>query len=349
MDTKIIDFYGDIDGHNKCVENIKNNEVVVFPTETVYGIGANALSREGILKIFKVKNRAKDNPLIVHICDPNDISRYAKNVNDYVYKLIDRFWPGPLTIILNKRGIIPNEVTGGMNTVALRMPNHKIALDLIRESGCPIAAPSANISGRPSGTNAKRCFDDLCGKVGFIIDGDQSDIGIESTVIDCTSAYPILLRPGYITVDSIREVIPEACIYDKINEKFVGDNPISPGLKYKHYAPQGDMVILKGNIFSIENYIKDIGSKYKTIGILCIDEHYDFYKSLNKNLNLDLRVIVLGSKYNKLEISRNLFECLRKFDDLRCDFIISECFYEDFSNAVMNRLLKAASYNMISL
>lgn len=349
MDTKIIDFYSDLEGRNKCIESIKNNEVVVFPTETVYGIGANALSREGILKIFDVKNRAKDNPLIVHICDPLDISKYARDINPYVYKLIDKFWPGPLTVILHKKDIIPYETTGGRDTIALRMPNHNIALDLIRESGCPIAAPSANISGRPSGTNARRCFEDLYGRVRYIIDGDQSDIGLESTVIDCTSDYPVLLRPGNITIRDIKGIIPEAYIYDKINDKFAGDNPISPGLKYKHYAPKGDMVILKGELLSIECYIRDMSTKFKNIGILCVDEHYDFYNGISKSMDLSLEIVVLGSKHNYNEISRNLFESLRRFDDIKCDFIISECFYEDFSNAVMNRLLRAASHNIINL
>lgn len=345
MYTEIIDFYKNKNGFYKCVNAIKENKVVVFPTETVYGIGGNALEKEAVLKIFEVKGRAKDNPLIVHICD-YDVEKYATNISKDVFKLINNFWPGPLTIILKNKNVVSKETTGGKDTIALRMPDNEIALELIKKSGCPIAAPSANISGRPSGTNAKRCFEDLNGKVEFIINGFDSKIGLESTVISMVDNNPIILRTGYISFEKIKKVIPNVKLYSKINEKILqNEDVMSPGLKYKHYAPKCDMVIINSSKEKILNYLNEIKSIYRNIGILCVDEHLEFYKNFSENLN----VINIGKKHNFTEIGRNLFESIRKFDDFNCDFIISECFFQDFSNAVMNRLLRASSYNVITL
>lgn len=344
MKTRIIDFYNDKEGFKECINSIKNNKIVVFPTETVYGIGSNALNKEGVLEIFKIKGRARDNPLIVHICD-YDISKYANDINDDVYKLINNFWPGPLTIILKKKSIIPDETTGGKDTVALRMPNNKIALELIKKSGYPIAAPSANISGRPSGTNVNRCFQDLNGKVEFIINGFESEIGLESTVISMVNNDPIILRTGYISFEEIKKIIPSVKLYEKINEKIINEEVISPGLKYRHYAPKCEMVIVNSTRDKILGYLGEKSLIYKRIGILCINENFEFYKKFSAKIN----VINIGEKDNFREIGRNLFESIRKFDDFGCEFIISECFFQDFSNAVMNRLLKAASYNVITL
>lgn len=341
MDTRIINFYED--GFKDCVNEIRENGVVVFPTETVYGIGGNALSPQAINKIFEVKNRERDNPLIVHVCD-YDISKYVKNVSEDSKKLIDKFWPGPLTIIFEKSSIIPYETTGGRESVGLRMPNNEIALKLIKESGCPIAAPSANISGRPSGTNSKRCFEDLKGKVKFIIDGCESKIGLESTVISMINDEPIILRPGYVTLQDIQKVLPRVKMYERVNEKILDENPISPGMKYKHYAPKGKMVIVKGNMENIRSYVKQEIINHKKVGVLCFKENYKFYREISEELNL----VVVGSKSDLNEIGKNLFESIRRFDDLNCDFIISECLNEDFSTAIMNRLLKAASFNVIT-
>lgn len=345
MYTEVIDFYKNEDGFKRCVEAIKNNRIVVFPTETVYGIGANALKKEAVLKIFDVKGRARDNPLIVHICE-YDIEKYATNISDDVFRLIENFWPGPLTLILKKKNIVPDETTGGKDTVALRMPNNEIALELIKQSGCPIAAPSANISGRPSGTNAKRCFQDLNGRVEFIINGFESEIGLESTVISMVDNNPIILRTGYISFEKIKQVIPNVKLYTKINEKILlSEDVISPGLKYKHYAPKCDMVIINSSKEKILNYLERINLIYKKIGILCVSEHFEFYKRGNVEVN----VVSIGKKDDFKEIGKNLFESIRKFDDFNCDFIVSECFFQDFSNAVMNRLLRASSYNVITL
>ncbi len=341
MNTRIVDF-NDKKMFYKCVEEIRNDGVVVFPTETVYGVGANALSKNGVSNIFKIKNRGKDNPLIVHVCD-YDVSKYVENVSEDSMKLIEKFWPGPLTIIFKKKSIIPNETTSFRDSVGIRMPNNNIALEFIKNCECPIAAPSANISGRPSGTNAKRCFEDLNGRVKFIIDGFDSQIGLESTVISMINDEAIILRPGYVNLDEIKKILPKASMYSKINEKFFGSNPISPGLKYKHYAPKCKMVIAKGDKFEILNYVKNFCRDYKCVGILCTENNFDFYKSSNHNL----KVVGVGNDFE--DIGKNLFESIRKFDDLNCDFVISEMFYDDFSNAVMNRLLRAASYNVITL
>lgn len=341
MNTKVVDF-NDKKLFNECVEEIRNDGVVVFPTETVYGIGANAMSKNGVLNIFNVKNRERDNPLIVHVSD-YDIYKYAKDVSENSLKLIEKFWPGPLTIIFKKKDIIPDETTSYKDTVGLRMPNNEIALEFIKSCGCPIAAPSANISGKPSGTNVKRCFEDLNGKVKYIIDGLHSKIGLESTVISMVDDEGIILRPGYIDLSDIKKILPKAKYYDKLNEKFLGGNPLSPGLKYKHYAPKCKMIIAKGDKYKIIEYVESNCLNYKKIGILCIDDNVKFYKESNSNL----KVIGIGNNFN--DIGRNLFESIRKFDDLNCDLIISEMFYDDFSNAVMNRLLKAASHNIINL
>lgn len=344
MNTRIIDFYKDKDGFKECINRIKKNDVVVFPTETVYGIGGNALSKEAVSKIFKIKKRAKDNPLIIHVCS-KDISKYVRNISADAFELIDRFWPGPLTLILEKNNVIPDETTAGRNTVAIRMPKNEIALELIKESGCPIAAPSANISGRPSGTNAKRCFEDLKNRVEFILDGRGSEIGIESTVVSLVGDEPLILRPGYISFSDIKEVIPNVRVYEKINENINFENPISPGLKYKHYAPKCEMIVIISTKYGIVKYVKDNCVGYSNVGILCTDENQNFYKSQNEKF----KVISLGSKHDLNEIGRNLFESIRILDDLNCDFIISECFSTDFSMAVMNRILKAASFNIVKL
>ena len=342
MDTKIINYYEDKQGFKECIDTIKSGGVVVFPTETVYGIGANALNSKAVSKIFDVKGRAKDNPLIIHVCD-FDISEYVEEVNDDTKKLINAFWPGPLTIILKKKPIIPDETTAGRDTVAIRMPNNEIALKLISESGYPIAAPSANISGKPSGTNVERCFEDLKGKVKFIVNGYESEIGIESTVISMVNKDPVILRPGYITIEDIKKILPNVTLYSKLNEKNAVENPISPGLKYKHYAPNCQMVILKRNKEHIMEYVKKVSLNYNKIGILCVDEHLEFYGKMD----MDISIISVGSSNNFKQIGKNLFESIRKFDDMECDFIVSECFFDDFSNGVMNRLLRAASYNVI--
>lgn len=325
---------------------IKNNGTVAFPTETVYGLGANALNEDAVSKIFKAKGRPQDNPLIVHVAN-KDISTLVKNVPKIAEELIEKFWPGPLTIILEKNDIIPNVTSAGLNTIGIRMPNNEIALRLIELSDRPIAAPSANISGRPSPTEVERCVEDLSGKVNYIIGGHKSDVGVESTIVDCTVDPPVILRPGGITLEMLREI--NSGIYiDKAIQGKPSENlkPKAPGMKYRHYAPKAKVKIISGNkektidkiIEIVDNYIE----KEKNVAILCTDENIDkFTKG---------KIISLGSEFTLDEIARNLFETLRSCDDLGVDYIICQAFEEKgVGVAIMNRLNKAAGFDIIEV
>ena len=249
METKVA-IIKDINKDIKFIEEagaiIRDGGTVAFPTETVYGLGANALDEEAVKKIFIAKGRPQDNPLIVHVCSKN-ISELVKEVPEVAQRMIDKFWPGPLTIILEKNDIIPNMTSANLNTVGIRMPSSEIALKLIELSKRPIAAPSANISGRPSPTEVERCIEDLNGKVDYIIGGESSDIGVESTIIDCTVNPPLVLRPGGITLEMLKEIDSnieiDSALKSKPTENF---KPKAPGMKYRHYAPKAHLKIIKG-------------------------------------------------------------------------------------------------------
>lgn len=311
---------------------------VVFPTETVYGIGADALNEEAVDKIFKAKGRPQDNPLIVHIADINKLDELVDNIPVKAKKLCEKFWPGPVTILFNKKIIIPDKITAGLKTVAIRMPQNKIALSLIKESGKPIAAPSANLSGKPSTTKASHVIDDLMGKVDMIIDGGNSDIGVESTVIDVMSAPPMILRPGGLTEERILEVF-ESVTYDpalkSMNNKIV---PKCPGQKYRHYSPNADLEIFRGELNDIVKNIKSkcdyYISKGKKVGILGTDQTKHLYQ---KGI-----IINAGDRTNLMTISSNIFSALRKFDQMGVDIILVEEVKEHgVGKAIMNRLNKA--------
>lgn len=330
----------------EAAEVIKNGGLVAFPTETVYGLGANALNPQSVKKIFEAKGRPQDNPLIVHIAD-YDLQGYAKEVPDIVNKLINRFWPGPLTIILEKQDIIPDETSGGLSSIGLRMPNNNIALALIKKAGLPIAAPSANLSGKPSPTEVQRCIEDLDGRVDFIIGGSESEIGVESTVLDCTSYPPCILRPGAVTLEMLREVDEKIYIDPAIMET-LGENikPKAPGMKYRHYAPKASVKIIKGDLKKTIEKINEMVQNYKDgeikFGILATEETKKFY--------LATEVISLGSREDLSSIAHNLFEALRALDDKNVDIILSEAFEEEgIGIAIMNRLNKAASFDIINV
>lgn len=325
---------------------IASGGIVAFPTETVYGLGANGLNEDAVNKIFIAKGRPQDNPLIIHVAS-KDISNLVKNVPKVAMELIDRFWPGPLTIILEKKDIVPYSTSAGLDTVGIRMPSSDIALKLIELAGKPIAAPSANISGRPSPTEVERCIYDLNGKVDYIIGGDSSHIGVESTIVDCTVNPPIVLRPGGITLEMLREVNVHIEIDKALKEK-PNENlrPKAPGMKYRHYAPKAKLKIIRGNNEKgieiigkmIENYI----DKNKTVAVLTTDENVNKF---NKG-----KIISLGSRENLEEIARNLFESLRKCDDLGVEYILCQGFSEKgVGLAIMNRLNKAAGYDIIDV
>lgn len=349
METKIgiiNDIDKDIQYINEAADIIYKGGVVAFPTETVYGLGANALNEEAVDKIFKAKGRPQDNPLIVHVASKN-IENLVKEVPKVAKDLIDKFWPGPLTIILNKKDIIPNRTSANLESVGIRMPNNEIALKLIELSGCPIAAPSANISGRPSPTEVDRCIEDLDGKVDYIIGWKKSDVGVESTIVDCTAMPPVILRPGGITLEMLREVCSEITIDKAIQGKPDANlKPKAPGMKYRHYAPKAKLQIIKGNkektIEKINEIVQNYIDNQKRVAILSTEE-------ISNRFPLG-EIISLGSEKNLYDVARNLFEALRQCDDLNVDFIICQAFEDKgVGLAIMNRLNKAAGFNILEV
>lgn len=329
----------------EAAEVIKNGGVVAFPTETVYGLGANALKEECVKKIFVAKGRPQDNPLIVHVASKN-IDEYVKNIPDVANKLIDKFWPGPLTLILEKRNIIPMETSANLDTIGIRMPSNKIAMELIKESGVPIAAPSANISGRPSPTNIERCVEDLKGRVDYILGGEISEVGLESTIVDCTVYPPMVLRPGGITLEMLREVDENIEIDKGLLNNSKEFKPKAPGMKYRHYAPNAKLKIIRGNnkktIEKINEMVQNYIDEEKSVGILTTKENSSKYPKG--------KVVILGEENNLEEIASNLFNALREFNDLGVDIILAEAFNEEgIGVAIMNRLNKAAGYDIIDV
>jgi L-threonylcarbamoyladenylate synthase len=318
-----------------AAEIIKRGGLVAFPTETVYGLGADALNPEAIRKVFYAKGRPSDNPLIVHIANIKDIDSLAKRVKKTAITLMQKFWPGPLTVVLNKRRNVPDIVTAGGDTVAVRMPDNKIALALIRASGVPLVAPSANLSGRPSPTRPKDVIADMMGRVDLIIDGGQTEIGIESTVIDMTTSSPQILRPGMITAKEIESVIGRVIVAGAYS-----GSPKSPGLKYRHYAPKAEMIIVEGNIKDVRTKIKDMIQKAlkdnKRVGVITFKRGAEYEGCI---------VRFAGS--NPDIVARRLFSIIRDLDD-RVDLIISESFSGRVSDmAISDRLKKAAGYNIV--
>ncbi|WP_027623665.1 L-threonylcarbamoyladenylate synthase [Clostridium lundense] len=348
MNTKVVK----MDEHNldkgsliECGKILREGGLVVFPTETVYGLGANALNAEAVKKIFEAKGRPQDNPLIVHVCDIESIKPLVKEIPEIACKLMGKFWPGPMTIILPKSDLIPEETSAGLDSVGIRMPSNLIARELIRVSEVPIAAPSANISGRPSPTDLERCMEDLMGKVDYIIGGEKCDVGVESTVIDCTIYPPCVLRPGGITLEMFREVDDKIYIDPAIMKKPDKDfKPKAPGMKYRHYAPKAPVKIVQGElnktVEKINEIIKECVSENKIVGVMATDETANYYKNAV--------IISLGSRKNLNTIAQNLFGTLRSFDDKKVDIILSESFEEEgIGIAIMNRLKKSAGFDII--
>ena len=325
---------------------IKEGGLVAFPTETVYGLGGDALNPESSRKIYAAKGRPSDNPLIVHVASMEDVEAIVKEVPQAAYKLAEAFWPGPLTMIMNKNDKVPHETTGGLDTVAIRMPNNEIALELIRQSGGYIAAPSANTSGRPSPTVARYCEEDLSGKIEMIIDGGQVGIGLESTIVDLTSDEPMILRPGYITQDMLKDILGQVTIDRTIIDASSTQKPKAPGMKYRHYAPKGSLAIVQGNQKDVVDYInaraKEVMAEGKRVGIIGTDATRDLYSA-------DV-IKSVGNREDEASIAHELFKVLREFDDENIDVMFSESFDESgIGQAIMNRLLKAAGHNVIIL
>ncbi|MBQ3773130.1 MAG: threonylcarbamoyl-AMP synthase [Pseudobutyrivibrio sp.] len=331
-------------------EILRNGGLVAFPTETVYGLGGDATDKEASKKIYAAKGRPSDNPLIVHIAKFSQLEDISKDLPDNAKKLADAFWPGPLTMVVNKNEVIPYETTGGLDTVAVRMPNNPVALALIEESGCMIAAPSANTSGRPSPTKASHVYEDLSGKIEAILDGGSVDIGLESTIVDLTEDVVTILRPGYINMDMLREVVGEVRMDPGIvyNDKGTtsGARPKAPGMRYKHYAPKGDLTIISGEedivVATINQMTKEALDKGQRVGIIATSESADRYK--------DGQVLIIGDRADEGSIAHNLYDILRQFDEIGVDVIYSESFATPkMGQAIMNRLLKAAGQKTIEV
>ena len=312
----------------------------------MYGLGADGLNSEAVKKIFVAKGRPQDNPLILHVAD-KDINKYVKEVPEIAAKLIDKFWPGPLTLILNKKDIVPNETSANLASVGIRMPDNEIARKLIELSGTTIAAPSANISGRPSPTDLERCIEDLDGRVDCILGGIQSEIGVESTILDCTVNPAIILRPGGITLEMLKEIDPRIEMDKAIMEKPTKDlKPKAPGMKYRHYAPKAKVKIISGETKKTIEKIREMVhyniEQGKKVCILTTKENEAQYPEGEK--------IVLGNNSDLSTVAKNLFEALRRCDDLGADLILAEGYEEKgVGVAIMNRLKKAAGFDIIKV
>ena len=326
---------------------IKGGGLVAFPTETVYGLGANALDEKAAKKIYEAKGRPSDNPLIAHVSCFDEVTPLVSRMPEMGRKLAKAFWPGPMTLIFPKSGRVPYGTTGGLETVAIRMPSDPAAAELIRLSGVPIAAPSANTSGRPSPTRAEHVYQDMNGRIEMILDGGPVGIGVESTIVDVTEEIPVLLRPGAVTMEMLREAAGEVRIDPAILGP-VGPNvrPKAPGMKYRHYAPKADLTLVEGETEAVVSAILrlareklDAGSR---VGIICTDE--------TRNRYGQGKVVSIGERARKETVAHNLYAVLREFDDLGVEYIFSEGFPEnDLGQAIMNRLNKAAGYHIIKV
>lgn len=338
IDMSVIDKAGSI---------IRGGGLVAFPTETVYGLGGDALNPESSEKIYRAKGRPSDNPLIVHISDFDSIYDIVRDVSAEAKLLADRYWPGPLTMIFDKKPVVPKETTGGLDTVAVRFPSHPVAQKLIEASGGFVAAPSANLSGRPSPTYGRHVLEDMDGRIDMIVDSGECNIGLESTIVDFTSEVPMILRPGYVNEKMLNSVIGEVAKDPAVFGNAVsGRSPKAPGMKYRHYAPKGSMTIVSGRTDNVIEYITNkIKSKRpdERIGVLACSQDAARYTGADV-------IFDMGCADNEIGISSRLYDALRKCDEEKIDVIYSEEFdTPDLGLAIMNRLIKAAGHNIINV
>lgn len=349
MNTKVVKVdreYPDIAVMQEAGEILKNGGLVAFPTETVYGLGGDGLNARSSEKIYAAKGRPSDNPLIIHIAGMESLKRIAAEVPKKARMLADHFWPGPLTMIFKKTEEVPFETTGGLDSVAVRMPGHPVALALITAGGGYIAAPSANTSGRPSPTRAEHVEEDLSGRIEMIVDGGDVGIGLESTIIDFTEEVPVILRPGYINQRMIEEVIGKVRMDKGLLIQDEKVKPKAPGMKYRHYAPRAQLTIVEGNTEQVTAYIneqcKNLQREGKMAGVIGTDETSHIYNAAV--------VKSIGTREDEEGIARHLFGILREFDEEDVDCIFSEAFdTPKMGQAIMNRLLKAAGHHIIHL
>lgn len=331
----------------EAAQILRDGGLVAFPTETVYGLGANALNEEAAKKIYAAKGRPSDNPLIAHISSMKELPALVSEIPEAGRRLAEKFWPGPLTMIFPKSGLVPYGTTGGLDTVAVRMPSDPVANRLIRLAGVPVAAPSANTSGRPSPTKAEHVIEDMNGKIEMILDGGEVGIGVESTIVDVSGPVPTLLRPGAVTVEMLRDTLGTVEIDPAILGPMKADvKPKAPGMKYRHYAPKAEMTLVEGDPLKVAEYInrgvETALAEGKTAGVICTEESRDRYRSGILQ--------VIGSREHEETVAHNLFAVLREFDELNVDCIFSESFSgNQLGQAIMNRLCKAAGYHIVKL
>lgn len=326
---------------------LKSGGLVAFPTETVYGLGGNALDEDAARKIYAAKGRPSDNPLIAHISCAAELAPLVREIPEVGRKLMEAFWPGPLTMIFPKSSKVPYGTTGGLDTVAVRMPDDPVASRLIALAGVPVAAPSANTSGRPSPTTADHVWQDMNGRIDMIIDGGPVGIGVESTIVDVSSPVPSVLRPGAITMEMLREVLGEVAVDPAILGPMKEDvKPKAPGMKYRHYAPKAELTLVEttGPVESMVEKVKELAHEKLVqgcqVGIICTDESRSCYA--------EGTVRSIGARESQESVAHNLYAVLREFDDLKVEYIFSESFSEDhLGQAIMNRLSKAAGYKIV--
>ncbi|TKD71080.1 L-threonylcarbamoyladenylate synthase [Pseudalkalibacillus hwajinpoensis] len=322
----------------EAAEYLKQDEVIAFPTETVYGLGGNALSDKAVAKIFEAKGRPADNPLIVHVASRPHVEKLVTNIPKQADQLMNAFWPGPLTIVLPGGKSVATNVTAGLDTVAVRMPDHPVAIALLKAANLPLAAPSANLSGKPSPTTAKHVIHDLDGRIAGVVDGGSTGVGLESTVVDCSGDVLTILRPGGVTKEQLEEVVGEVKIDPALSDD--GHQPKSPGVKYKHYAPTAPVTLVDGSYSFIQQLVDKRRAEGLKIGVLATEESKELFKA-------DV-VIPCGSKHDLITVANRLYDVLRKFDESNVDEIYSEMFtHAGVGAAVMNRLTKAANNRVI--
>lgn len=331
---------------NAAGQILKQGGLVAFPTETVYGLGANALDEEAARKTYAAKGRPSDNPLIVHIASLEDLYPITKKVPEKAVALAEKFWPGPLTMIFEKSELVPHGTTGGLETVAVRMPDNEVALALIRAGGGYVSGPSANKSGRPSPTMARHVLDDLEGRIDMILDGGPVHIGVESTIVDMTVEPPMILRPGAVTKEMLEETVGEVTVDHTILTADAKTPPKAPGMKYRHYAPRAEMTVVEGPLEKVVDKIGELAAARENeghrVGIIATQETMGRYDHEN--------VKCIGTREDESTVAANLYTILREFDDDGTEYIYSEAFASDgIGSAVMNRLLKAAGHHVINV
>ena len=320
---------------------LREGGLVGIPTETVYGLGASGLNPDAVRRIFEAKGRPQDNPLILHIPDETWLERYCRNIPPAAYTLAEKFWPGPLTMILRRRENVPNAVTAGLDSVGVRCPDHPVTLAIIRAAGVPVAAPSGNLSGRPSPTCARHMEEDMDGKIDAIVDGGPCGVGVESTIIDLTCTPPRLLRPGGITLEQLKGVLGEVAVDPAITRLMgEGEQPRAPGMKYRHYAPKAPVTVVTGPAVRTARYIARRAQAGD--GVICFDEYQDLF---SKQV-----VEKLGAAENLEEQARRLFDALRAFDHTEAAAIWAQCpDCKGIGLAITNRLNKAAGFHIVEV